>query len=125
MIPRRRLSILRRARPRAHRSSRRRSLGIAPRRSPVHHRRDGFFGIWLLNSFAHVNVSRKLGASAVVLSRDPAGFLNRMPGLAHDPSIQFIQGDVKTFPFPPGPSPTFCTRLSNRCLRLPRIMRSA
>lgn len=62
----------------------------------------GFFGVWLLNSFAYVNAIEKLGATALVLSRDPAPFLNRVPGLARDPAIQFIKGDIRTFTFPPG-----------------------
>jgi dTDP-glucose 4,6-dehydratase len=57
----------------------------------------GFFGRWLLESFAHVNAALKLDSTVVVLSRDPAAFCNKAPHLAADPSIHFVGGDVRTF----------------------------
>lgn len=62
----------------------------------------GFFGVWLLESLAHINRVLELDVTATVLSRDPEGFLGRMPHLAGDSSIQLIQGDVRDFSFPEG-----------------------
>lgn len=62
----------------------------------------GFFGVWLLETFARANRQWALGARAVVLSRDPAAFAARIGPLAGDETIGFVQGDVKEFPFPPG-----------------------
>lgn len=63
----------------------------------------GFFGTWLLESFAYANRELDLGASVVVLSRDPAPFKQEQPRLSAEGGIQFHQGDVKTFDFPAGP----------------------
>ena len=54
----------------------------------------GFFGSWLLESFAHVNRAFGLNARAVILTRDPGRFRQRVPHLAGDSSIQFITGDI-------------------------------
>ena len=62
----------------------------------------GFFGTSLLESFAFANRELQLGASAVILSRDPASFQAQQPHLAADPAIRFHQGDVKAFDFPAG-----------------------
>jgi nucleoside-diphosphate-sugar epimerase len=62
----------------------------------------GFFGCWLLESFAWANEKLKLGASVLVLTRDPAAFQNKAPHLAASPAIQFHAGDVRTFDFPAG-----------------------
>ncbi len=62
----------------------------------------GFFGLWLLESFAHANTTLGLGAEAVVLTRDPAAFLHRTPHLAARTDLTFIAGDVRDFAFPPG-----------------------
>jgi dTDP-glucose 4,6-dehydratase len=63
----------------------------------------GFFGTALLESFAAANESLRLGASAVVLSRDPAAFRVQHPHLGSDCGIRFLSGDVKTFEFPAEP----------------------
>ncbi len=60
----------------------------------------GFFGAWLLESLAYCNRELALGLSATVLSRDPGAFARRMPHLAGEPCIRFIQGDVRDFTFP-------------------------
>jgi nucleoside-diphosphate-sugar epimerase len=60
----------------------------------------GFFGMWLLESFAHANDSLGLGAHATVLTRDPAAFAIKAPHLANRTDLTFIQGDVRTFTFP-------------------------
>lgn len=62
----------------------------------------GFFGAWLLESLVHCNRELGLGLRATVLSRDPAGFLKRMPHLEGDPALEFLQGDVRDFAFPSG-----------------------
>jgi len=62
----------------------------------------GFFGVWLLETFAHANSSLNLGASLVGLSRDPAAFYKKVPHLAADSSITLHRGDVRDFEFPGG-----------------------
>lgn len=60
----------------------------------------GFFGCWLLESFAWANDKLNLNASAVVLSRNPAAFEKRAPHLYHLGSIRFLKGDIKDFVYP-------------------------
>lgn len=62
----------------------------------------GFFGSWLLESLVFANQHLGLGASAVVLTRDPVGFRQTLPHLANDPDIVLVAGDVKNFAFPEG-----------------------
>jgi nucleoside-diphosphate-sugar epimerase len=62
----------------------------------------GFFGMWLLESFAHINDMLGLRMRAVVLTRDPVAFAVKAPHLARRSDLQFIQGDVRTFTFPAG-----------------------
>jgi dTDP-glucose 4,6-dehydratase len=62
----------------------------------------GFFGIWLLESFAFANKSLALGAKLVGLSRDPDAFYAKVPHLAHEGSISFHRGDIRDFDFPRG-----------------------
>ncbi|MGB7219210.1 MAG: NAD(P)-dependent oxidoreductase [Vicinamibacterales bacterium] len=62
----------------------------------------GFFGCWLLESFAWANDRLGLGASALVLTRDPGAFASRVPHLARHPAVQFHVGDVRSFEFPNG-----------------------
>ena len=57
----------------------------------------GFFGRWLLESFAHANAALRLGARMVVLSRNPQAFLARAPHLAT--AVDFARGDVQEFTF--------------------------
>jgi dTDP-glucose 4,6-dehydratase len=56
----------------------------------------GFFGRWLLESFAHANAALKLNANLVALSRNPEAFRTRAPYLAAEPAIRFVRGDVGT-----------------------------
>ncbi len=65
----------------------------------------GFFGCWLLESFAWADDKLKLGATAVVLTRHPDAFRKKAPRLAEHPAIQLYQGDVRSFAFPPGSFP--------------------
>src|SRR5580765_6428790 len=62
----------------------------------------GFFGCWLLESFAHANEKLGLNASALVLTRNVEGFRTKAPHLAANPAIQFHMGDVRSFEFPKG-----------------------
>ena len=62
----------------------------------------GFFGCWLLESFLHANRSLRLGASISALTRSPERFRQRAPHLAGDPAIEFVAGDIRSFPFPSG-----------------------
>ena len=62
----------------------------------------GFFGMWLLESFAHINAQLALGMRATILTRDPATFAQKAPHLATRADLQFIQGDIRSFPFPEG-----------------------
>jgi len=63
----------------------------------------GFFGMWLLESFAHINDQLALGMRATILTRDPAAFTRKAPHLAARADLRFIQGDIRSFPFPEGP----------------------
>jgi len=62
----------------------------------------GFFGRWLLESFAQANDRLALGMRAVVLTRDPAAFARMAPHLAARADLTFVPGDMRTFVFPPG-----------------------
>jgi len=62
----------------------------------------GFFGCWLLESFAWACDSLQLDATLTVLTRSPEAFRAKAPHLANHPSIRSIQGDVRSFPFPEG-----------------------
>lgn len=62
----------------------------------------GFFGCWLLESFAWANDKLKLNASAVVLTRNPEAFKRRSPHLYNHKAIKFLKGDIKDFVFPKG-----------------------
>lgn len=56
----------------------------------------GFFGRWLLESFAHANDSLGLKANMVVLSRDPEAFVAKAPHLGSSSAITFVRGNVLT-----------------------------
>lgn len=62
----------------------------------------GFFGKWLVESFASANEVLGLNAQAFVLTRDPSAFAAKAPHLASNPALQLWAGDVTSFPFPPG-----------------------
>jgi len=59
----------------------------------------GFFGMWLLESFAHNNDALGLGMSTTVLTRDPENFAAKAPHLAIWPDLTFSQADVRRFEF--------------------------
>src|SRR4051812_43184250 len=60
----------------------------------------GFFGKWLLESFAYINDTLELNATATVLTRDPEKFLADFPFYRSIPSIRFLKGDILTFEYP-------------------------
>ncbi|HMD72102.1 MAG TPA: NAD-dependent epimerase/dehydratase family protein [Bryobacteraceae bacterium] len=62
----------------------------------------GFFGCWLLESFAWACDSLRLDATLTALTRSPEAFLRKAPHLASHPSIALIRGDVRSFGFPQG-----------------------
>ncbi|MBS1815613.1 MAG: NAD-dependent epimerase/dehydratase family protein [Acidobacteria bacterium] len=62
----------------------------------------GFFGAWLLESFAHINRALSLNAHATVLTRNPDAFRKKMPHIASNSSISLLAGDVRDFVFPDG-----------------------
>lgn len=62
----------------------------------------GFFGCWLLESFAWANRRLDLGAQAVALSRNPGTLAQKAPHLANDPAITLHAADVRHGSFPPG-----------------------
>jgi nucleoside-diphosphate-sugar epimerase len=62
----------------------------------------GFFGRWILETFVHANDRLSLGASAVVLTRNPESFESKAPHLSTRNDLQLLQGDVRDFDFPDG-----------------------
>src|SRR5690348_313511 len=62
----------------------------------------GFVGKWLLESLAAADARFRLGASAVVLSRDPQAFAASHPALHGLPGVSWVRGDVRDFAFPAG-----------------------
>ena len=62
----------------------------------------GFFGCWLLESFAWANDRLKLDASMTVLTRSPEAFRAKAPHLASHRAIHLVQGDVRSFDYPSG-----------------------
>jgi dTDP-glucose 4,6-dehydratase len=62
----------------------------------------GFFGCWLLETFAAANAAFELQAEAVVLTRNPEKFAKKAPHLVADSGIRLFPGDVSDFPFPAG-----------------------
>ena len=62
----------------------------------------GFFGCWLLESFAWANDRLGLSAEAVVLTRRPAAFAEKAPHLAAHAAVKLHVGDVRDFAFPAG-----------------------
>jgi nucleoside-diphosphate-sugar epimerase len=57
----------------------------------------GFFGCWLLETFLWANDHLRLGASAVVLTRNGNAFARKARHLACHPAVTLYQGDVRTF----------------------------
>ena len=62
----------------------------------------GFFGCWLLESFAWANRRLNLKAQTVALSRNPGILAEKAPHLAADPSIVLHATDIRRGGFPSG-----------------------
>jgi nucleoside-diphosphate-sugar epimerase len=62
----------------------------------------GFFGCWLLESFAWANDRLKLDARAVGIARRPESLIQKAPHLAHNPAISLHAADVRSDDFPLG-----------------------
>ena len=62
----------------------------------------GFFGCWLLESFAWANRRLDLHARAVGLSRHPEALVEKAPHLAADPAISLHAADIRLGDFPHG-----------------------
>ena len=62
----------------------------------------GFFGPWLVESFARANEQMGLDAELMVLSRDPEAAMDRLPAFRTLPGVTFWKGDVRDFEFPRG-----------------------
>jgi dTDP-glucose 4,6-dehydratase len=62
----------------------------------------GFFGCWLLESFAWANRRLNLQSSAVALSRNPQRLAQCAPHLANDPAVSLHAADVRHDDFPSG-----------------------
>jgi len=62
----------------------------------------GFFGCWLLESFAWANRQLNLDAHAVALSRHPGALAQKAPHLVNDPAITLHAADVRHGDFPAG-----------------------
>jgi nucleoside-diphosphate-sugar epimerase len=62
----------------------------------------GFFGRWILETFVYANEQLSLGASAVVLTRNPESFALKAPHLATRNDLKLLRGDVRDFDFPDG-----------------------
>jgi nucleoside-diphosphate-sugar epimerase len=62
----------------------------------------GFFGCWLLESFAWANDRLHLGAQLVALSRHPEALAQKAPHLAANPAIKTHAADISNGDFPAG-----------------------
>jgi dTDP-glucose 4,6-dehydratase len=62
----------------------------------------GFFGPWLVETFAHANRTLGLEAELVVLTRDPRRTLDRLPHYASLEGVTLHAGDVLGFDQPTG-----------------------
>jgi dTDP-glucose 4,6-dehydratase len=62
----------------------------------------GFFGCWLLETYAWAWARLQLDASLTVLTRSAEAFRRKAPQLAAHPGIEFLEGDIRSFRFPAG-----------------------
>jgi len=62
----------------------------------------GFVGTWLVEAFVAANDAYDLGATVVLLSRDPARFAARAPHLAGHRAVRLVAGDAVDFASPGG-----------------------
>ncbi len=62
----------------------------------------GFFGCWLLESFAWANRRLNLNARAAGLARHPGLLVEKAPHLAKDPALTLHAADIRNGDFPQG-----------------------
>lgn len=62
----------------------------------------GFFGKWLLETFAKANLELNLGIRVFILSRNVNNFFQKHPYFFINDSFSFIEGDILDFPYPEG-----------------------
>ncbi len=62
----------------------------------------GFFGSWMVETFAHANARLGLGARAVVLARHASSLRIRSPQLAENPALELFDADVRGSRSPDG-----------------------
>ena len=62
----------------------------------------GFFGSWMVETFAQANARLRLGARAVVLARHASSLRNRSRHLAENPAIDLFDADVRGARWPEG-----------------------
>jgi dTDP-glucose 4,6-dehydratase len=60
----------------------------------------GFFGRWMVESFLEANDQLGLGAEAVLLTRNPQGFVDVAPHVVGHRAVTLQAGDVRTFDYP-------------------------
>ena len=60
----------------------------------------GFFGRWMLETFLRANEELRLGAEAIVLTRDADAFARAAPHVTGQAAITLHTGDVRSFDFP-------------------------
>lgn len=65
----------------------------------------GFVGTWLLESLLWANRRMNLDVRAVLLTRNPAAFVERLPHLAGDEAVTLWRGDAASFEYPEGSFP--------------------
>jgi len=61
----------------------------------------GFFGHWLLESLLHADHELALNVRVTVLTRNAAAFRATSPHIATHTAITLLEGDIRTFAFPP------------------------
>ena len=62
----------------------------------------GFFGSWMVETFAQANARLRLGARAVVLARHASSLRSRSLHLAENPAIDLFDADVRGARWPEG-----------------------
>ena len=62
----------------------------------------GFFGCWLLETFAWAIKRLKINTKATILTRSPEYFKNKAPHLFSHNSFFYLKGNILDFNFPPG-----------------------
>lgn len=80
----------------------------------------GFFGRWLLESFAWINQRLHLNAQVCILSRAPQRFARRAPHLEANSALCWQTGDVRSFAFPIGDYPFVLHAAAEASARLNR-----